>query len=59
MKEEYDRWEEEDEIEPMDKFDECWLCKHRFKHNLCFNECGNGEFFEEEDPDDLEDIIIK
>lgn len=56
MKEEYDRWEEDEEIEPTTDFDECRICINKYNHSLC-KLCSLGELFEEEDPDDLMDMF--
>lgn len=39
-----------------DKFDECYMCINRFKERIC-DDCGSGEYFEEQAPDDLEDLF--
>jgi hypothetical protein len=49
--------DDEDRFE-SDKFDECWSCKHRFCEWVC-DDCGVGENFEEDDPDEVDkDFVV-
>jgi hypothetical protein len=45
--------DDEDEIFECSKFDDCGLCKNRFKARIC-NDCDVGEHFEEEDYDEVD-----
>lgn len=43
----------DEEFFECEKFDECYLCKHRFKEKIC-EDCNAGEEFEEEDYDEVD-----
>jgi len=45
---------DEDEEEP--KFSECLTCKNFNRKRIC-NQCDSGEFFEEEDPEGIDDFF--
>jgi hypothetical protein len=41
---------------PWWKFPDCSGCKNRMKKRIC-NGCDNGEFFEEPDPEGLDNFL--
>jgi hypothetical protein len=49
-------WQDDEEVFESDKFDECYMCVNRFRERTC-NGCDAGEEFEEEDPDNLEELM--
>jgi hypothetical protein len=45
-------YDEDDNFE-CDKFEDCRLCRNRFKEMIC-SDCDVGEEFEEEDQDEVD-----